>query len=83
MWWRYGPTNFVWEKDIFDTMHKIKKDNKDRIPPDGLIQIHKEDCEEVKTFSDAIYHTNRVTLELIVTCLVHLSAEERISMLRY
>ena len=56
-------------------MHNPKKDTKDSATQDSLIQIHKEDCEEIIAFSEAVCHTIRVILDLIVICLPHLSIE--------
>ena len=53
-------------------MHNNKKGNYISVALDGLIQIHKQQCEEFKAFSDAIHPTLMTfTIDLIVTCPIH------------
>ena len=37
---------------------------------------YRPNCQEFKSFHDAIHKTVKTTLDVIVMCLVHLSAEE-------
>ena len=67
---------------LFITMHNLKKKNNDPGVLDDLNKICKPYCQEFKEFQDVICNTVRVTLYVIVTFLVSIHAEERITLSR-
>ena len=64
------------------TAYNLKEDNQTSAPLDGLIQVHKPDCQEFNELHEAIHHTTRITLSLLKAFPVPIPAEERITIFR-
>ena len=63
-------------------MHNLRKEKKDSVIPDYLIQVYMLDWEEFQDFQEAMSNTVKATLNVIVACQVSIPPEERNTIFR-